>query len=173
MGRTSSCPVFRVGPGSLCREQSRTHTPRRSCTSLSGHLGISKHTTQTHVDTRAPTHTHGGAHRCVQAHRCDKGSWQLSREQHWTGLKAVRWISHNYCGGDSSLAETTCRRLGLGRTGGRREVTEGRVEQQNTCWDTAHSAVWQQWDFLGVTLHCMQASSFHDEGSDLGPLQWK
>ena len=25
----------------------------------------------------------------------------------------------------------------------------------------------------GVTLHCIQASSFHDEGSDLGPLQWK
>lgn len=27
--------------------------------------------------------------------------------------------------------------------------------------------------FWGVTLHCMQASSFHDKGSDLGPLQWK
>lgn len=47
------------------------------------------------------------------------------------------------------------------------------MEQQNICWDTAHSVVWQHWDFLGVTLHCMQASSFHDEGSDLGPLQWK
>ena len=49
------------------------------------------------------------------------------------------------------------------------------MEQQNTRWDTACSAVWQHWDFLGggVTLHCIQTSLFHDEGSDLGPLQWK
>ena len=65
LGRISSCPVSRVGPGSLCREQTRTHTPRHSCTSLSSHLGMSKHTTQTHTDTRAPTHTRKSPQMCA------------------------------------------------------------------------------------------------------------
>lgn len=110
----------------------------------------------------------------MQAHRCDKGSWQLSREQHWTGLKAVRWISRNYCGGGAPLwlrqhAEGWV--LGEQAEGGKSQRAEW---NSKTLAGTQHTQRFGNTGiFWGVTLHCMQASSFHDEGSDLGPLQWK
>ena len=120
-------------------------------------------------------HTHGGTHRHVQAHRCGKGSWQLSREQHWTGLKAARWISRNYCGGGAPLqlkqdAEGWV--LGeQGKEGSHRGLNGTAKHSLGHSMLSGVAAL--GFSGGGVTLHRIPTSLFQDAGSDLGPLQWK